>query len=41
MVRHGRVDRATPIMASKVSQINFNPYWHVPKSLVERDLTRT
>lgn len=36
----GRVDRATPIMASKVSQINFNPYWHVPKSLVERDLTK-
>ena len=36
----GRVDRATPIMASKVSQINFNPYWHVPKSLIERDLTK-
>ncbi|QDZ09948.1 L,D-transpeptidase family protein [Devosia ginsengisoli] len=36
----GRVDRATPIMASKISQINFNPYWHVPKSLVERDLTK-
>ena len=36
----GRVERATPIMASKVSQINFNPYWHVPKSLIERDLTK-
>jgi murein L,D-transpeptidase YcbB/YkuD len=36
----GRVDRATPIMASNISQINFNPYWHVPKSLVERDLTK-
>lgn len=36
----GRVDRATPIMASNVTQINFNPYWHVPKSLVERDLTK-
>ena len=36
----GRVERATPIMASKISQINFNPYWHVPKSLVERDLTK-
>jgi L,D-transpeptidase YcbB len=35
----GRVERATPIMASKVTQINFNPYWHVPKSLIERDLT--
>ena len=31
----GRVDRATPIMASKIHQINFNPYWHVPKSLIE------
>lgn len=36
----GRVDRATPIMNSKVTQINFNPYWHVPKSLIERDLTK-
>jgi murein L,D-transpeptidase YcbB/YkuD len=36
----GRVDRATPIMASKISQINFNPYWHVPKSLVRQDLTK-
>ena len=36
----GRVERATPILASKIHQINFNPYWHVPKSLVERDLTK-
>ncbi|MFD2649310.1 murein L,D-transpeptidase [Devosia albogilva] len=36
----GRVDRATPIMASNISQINFNPYWHVPKSLVRQDLTK-
>lgn len=36
----GRVDRATPILASKIHQINFNPYWHVPKSLVRRDLTK-
>jgi len=36
----GRVDRATPIMASNIHQINFNPYWHVPKSLVQKDLTR-
>jgi L,D-transpeptidase YcbB len=36
----GRVERATPIMASKISQINFNPYWHVPKSLVRQDLTK-
>jgi murein L,D-transpeptidase YcbB/YkuD len=36
----GRVDRATPIMASNVTQINFNPFWHVPKSLVRQDLTK-
>jgi murein L,D-transpeptidase YcbB/YkuD len=36
----GRADRATPILASKIHQVNFNPYWHVPKSLVERDLTK-
>ena len=36
----GRIDRPTPILASKIHQINFNPYWHVPKSLVERDLTK-
>lgn len=36
----GRADRATPILASKIHQINFNPYWHVPKSLVRRDLTK-
>jgi murein L,D-transpeptidase YcbB/YkuD len=36
----GRIDRATPIMASKIHQINFNPYWHVPKSIIEKDLTK-
>ncbi|MBJ7576733.1 L,D-transpeptidase family protein [Devosia sp. MC532] len=36
----GRADRATPIMASNIHQINFNPYWHVPKSLIRQDLTK-
>ena len=36
----GRVERATPILASKIHQVNFNPYWHVPKSLVRQDLTK-
>ncbi|MCB1516639.1 MAG: L,D-transpeptidase family protein [Hyphomicrobiaceae bacterium] len=36
----GRVDRPTPILHSKIYQINFNPYWHVPQSLVEKDLIR-
>lgn len=36
----GRVERATPILDSKIYQINFNPYWHVPKSIIKADLTR-
>jgi murein L,D-transpeptidase YcbB/YkuD len=36
----GRVDRATPILASKIHQINFNPYWHVPKSIIRNDLIK-
>jgi murein L,D-transpeptidase YcbB/YkuD len=34
----GRIDRPTPILDSKIMQVNFNPYWHVPKSLIEKDL---
>ncbi|HVY50838.1 MAG TPA: L,D-transpeptidase family protein [Devosia sp.] len=34
----GRIDRPTPILDSKIQQVNFNPYWHVPKSLIEKDL---
>jgi murein L,D-transpeptidase YcbB/YkuD len=36
----GKVDRATPIMNSKIHQVKFNPYWTVPKSIIEKDLTR-
>jgi len=36
----GRIDRQTPILQSKVQQINFNPYWHVPKSIIRKDLTK-
>jgi len=36
----GRIDRPTPILDSKIAQINFNPYWHVPKSLIEKDLIK-
>ena len=36
----GKVDRATPILNSKVHQINFNPYWTVPKSIIRRDLIK-
>jgi murein L,D-transpeptidase YcbB/YkuD len=36
----GKVDRATPIMNSKVHQIKFNPFWTVPKSIIQKDLIR-
>jgi murein L,D-transpeptidase YcbB/YkuD len=36
----GRVDRATPILQSRIHQINFNPYWHVPTSIIRNDLIR-
>jgi len=36
----GKVDRATPILNSKVHQVKFNPYWTVPKSIIERDLVK-
>jgi L,D-transpeptidase YcbB len=34
----GRIDRPTPILNSRIMQINFNPYWHVPRSIIEKDL---
>jgi murein L,D-transpeptidase YcbB/YkuD len=36
----GRVERATPILTSKIHEINFNPYWNVPKSIIQRDLIK-
>ncbi|MDB5506487.1 MAG: hypothetical protein JWR75_1125 [Devosia sp.] len=36
----GRIDRQTPILNSKIAQINFNPYWHVPKSIIRNDLIK-
>lgn len=34
----GKVDRRTPILRSNIHQINFNPYWHIPQSIVKKDL---
>jgi murein L,D-transpeptidase YcbB/YkuD len=34
----GKIDRQTPIFSSKVSDINFNPYWTVPVSIIRKDL---
>lgn len=36
----GRADRQTPILNSKIFEINFNPYWTVPKSIIRRDLIK-
>ena len=34
----GSPKRPTPVTISQVTDINFNPYWNVPVSIVERDL---
>jgi murein L,D-transpeptidase YcbB/YkuD len=34
----GKVDRASPLVNSRVTEINFNPFWTVPASIIERDL---
>ncbi|MEM6762315.1 MAG: L,D-transpeptidase family protein [Pseudomonadota bacterium] len=34
----GKVDRPSPILTSKVHELNFNPYWTVPVSIIRRDL---
>mgnify|MGYP000418556191 CR=1 FL=1 len=36
----GKPDRATPILNSKVYQIKFNPFWTVPKSIIQKDLIK-
>jgi len=34
----GKPERPTPELASKIQEINFNPYWYVPKSIIYKDL---
>jgi murein L,D-transpeptidase YcbB/YkuD len=34
----GKIDRQSPIMQAKATQINFNPFWTVPPSLIKKDL---
>ena len=34
----GKIDRQSPIMQAKATQINFNPFWTVPPSLIRKDL---
>lgn len=34
----GRVDRQSPVLSSKIHEINFHPFWTVPASIIRRDL---
>ena len=34
----GKVERPSPIVNSKIYEINFNPFWTVPASIIRRDL---
>lgn len=34
----GKIDRQTPILNSKIYEVNFNPYWTVPVSIIRKDL---
>jgi murein L,D-transpeptidase YcbB/YkuD len=36
----GKVDRPSPDINSKIVQVNFNPFWTVPVSIVRKDLIR-
>jgi murein L,D-transpeptidase YcbB/YkuD len=34
----GKVDRQTPILASKINEVIINPYWNAPESIVRKDI---
>jgi len=34
----GKVDRQTPILSSRITNLNLNPYWHAPASIVRKDI---
>jgi len=34
----GKVSRQTPEYTSKITFLAFNPYWHVPQSIAEKDI---
>ncbi len=34
----GKIDRQTPLLDSEIFEVNFNPYWTVPTSIIRRDL---
>lgn len=34
----GKIDRQTPILKSLIHELNFNPVWHLPPTVIEKDL---
>ena len=34
----GKIDRQSPILTTRVTDINFNPFWTVPASIIRKDL---
>lgn len=34
----GKPDRQTPVIIANIHELNFSPYWHVPRSIIERDI---
>lgn len=34
----GKLDRQTPTLRSQIFEVNFNPFWTVPKSIIVKDL---
>ena len=37
----GKIDRPTPILKSSIQQLNFNPVWHLPPTVIQEDLIPT
>lgn len=34
----GKPDRQSPVMQARITEINFNPFWTVPSSIIRKDL---
>jgi murein L,D-transpeptidase YcbB/YkuD len=34
----GKIDRQSPVMQAKAVEVNFNPFWTVPASIIRKDL---
>lgn len=34
----GKIDRQTPILASKIHEVILNPFWTAPKSIIQKDI---